>query len=86
MDTLKGIEILAKKTHEQEVPVLGVAEDVITRLNAGPAPLSFVAFDAFASLCATAASILMYIGINAWTYVMNPLTQFFSPLQEVRLW
>lgn len=86
MDTLEAIEKLAQKARRQKIPAFHVSEQVIARLQAEDNPLSFVAFDFLAGIFATAASVLFYIGINAWTYVMNPLTQLFAPLQEVRLW
>jgi len=87
MDTLREIEILAKKAQMQKIPVFDVSDQVIEQLRADKAnTINFVAFDFFAGILATAASIILYIGINAWMYIMNPLTQFFAPLKEIRLW
>jgi hypothetical protein len=86
MDTLEVIEKLAKITQMQKIPVFSVSEQVIAQLRADKNTISFAAFDFFAGVFATAASIIFYIGINVWTHIMNPLTQLFAPLQEVRLW
>lgn len=85
MDTLDGIEKLAKKAQTQETPAFDVSDRVLAQISLEKSN-TFVVFDFFAGAFATAASAIFYIGINAWTNIMNPLAQFFAPLQEVRLW
>jgi hypothetical protein len=86
MDTLEAIEKLAQMARTQKIPVFSVADEVLSQLRFGETPVSFVTFDMFAGVFAAAASILLCVGINAWLHVMNPLSQFFAPLQEARLW
>ncbi len=86
MDTLEGIKILADKSQNQKLPLFGISENVIAQLNDEPAPVSFAAFDISAGLFAAAAFVLMYIGINSWLNYIDPISHFFSPLQEARLW
>jgi hypothetical protein len=87
MDTLKGIEKLAKKAQMQKIPAFGISDQIADRLRLSrPETASFAVFDVFAGISAVAASVALYIGLNAWTHLMNPMTQFFAPLQEIRLW
>ena len=85
MDTLDGIEKIAEIARKQEIPKFSVSDQVITTLTSDK-DYNFIVFDFFAGVFATLASVGLYIGINAWMYLINPLTQFFAPLQEVRLW
>ncbi|HUT29539.1 MAG TPA: hypothetical protein VMX13_07100 [Sedimentisphaerales bacterium] len=87
MDTLEGIEKLAKRAQMQRIPAFAVSDQVMARLRFGEVDAtSFAVFDFLAGIFATAASIIFYIGINAWMHIVSPLTQFFAPLQEVSLW
>jgi hypothetical protein len=87
MDTLDGIEKLAIKARKKRVPVFDVSNQVIAQIRLREDQnISFFPFDLFATATAAAAAIAVFIGINAWTYIMNPLTQLFAPLQEVALW
>ena len=85
MDTLDGIEKIAEIARKQETPEFSVSNQVISKLTSDR-NYNFIVFDFFAGVFATLASVGLYIGINAWMYLFNPLTQLFAPLQEVRLW
>ena len=87
MDTLDAIQKLAEEARKEAITSFDVADGVIAKLRSDPTQtVSFAAFDFFAGIFATATSIVFYVGVNTWTHIMNPLTQFFAPLQEVRLW
>lgn len=87
MDTLEGIEKLAQKAREERAPVSGVTEKVLLQItSARVQTVGFMAFDLFAGLSAAAASIILLLAINTWTYLSNPIMEFLAPLQEVPLW
>jgi len=87
MDTLKAIENLANKAREEKIPAFDVAERISLRLRTtDEGNVGFVVFDVFASLSALAASVVVYFSIGALRSLSSPLMQFFTPLQEVRLW
>jgi len=87
MDTLKAIEKLANKAQEEKIPAFGIAEQISLRLRTEEkGNVGFVVFDVFASLSALAASVVVYFSIGALRSLSSPLMQFFTPLQEVRLW
>jgi len=87
MDTLKAIEKLAGKAREEEIPAFGVAERISLRLRTEEkGNVGFVVFDVFASISALAASVVVYFSIGVLRSLSSPLMQFFTPLQEVRLW
>ncbi|MBE0535369.1 MAG: hypothetical protein IH624_06835 [Phycisphaerae bacterium] len=87
MDTLKAIEELIQKLQIEDVPVFHVEDKVLWRLRTLEVqtyvPLSQKIFW-FAS--AAAASVAAYVSIGAWKYITSPLHEFYSPLQEIRLW
>jgi len=87
MDTLEGIKKLAQKALEEKTPVFGVTEKVLLKIMSAREPkVGFIAFELFAGLSAVAASIILLLAVNAWTYLSNPMMEFLSPLQEVPLW
>jgi hypothetical protein len=87
MDTLKEIEKLAQLAQAQAIPDCDISNQILAQIRLAPKnSTSFAVFDFLAGCFATAASILLYIGINAWNQIVSPLTQFFAPLQECRLW
>jgi ABC-type sugar transport system permease subunit len=87
MDTLKGIEKLAQKAREEKNPVFGVTDKVLLQIaSARMQTVGFMAFDLFAGLSAAAASIILLLAVNTWTYLSNPMMEFLAPLQEVPLW
>ena len=87
MDTLKAIENLADKARQEKIPSFNVAERISLRLRTEEeGNVGFVVFDVFASLSALAASVVVYFSIGTLRSLSSPLMQFFTPLQEVRLW
>jgi len=87
MDALKAIENLAKKAREEKIPAFDVAEQISLRIKTEEeGSFGFIVFDVFASLSALAASVVVYFSIGVMRSLTSPLMQFFTPLQEVRLW
>jgi len=87
MDTLKAIENLAKKARGEKIPAFDVAERILIRIRTEEEGIvGFVVFDVFASLSALAVSVVVYFSIGTLRSLSSPLMQFFTPLQEVRLW
>ncbi|MFH1716348.1 MAG: hypothetical protein ABIF19_03285 [Planctomycetota bacterium] len=87
MDTLRAIENLAKKAREEKIPAFDVAERISLQIGTEEeGSFGFIVFDVFASLSALAASVVAYLSIGALRSLTSPLMQFFTPLQEVRLW
>ena len=87
MDTLEGIEKLAQQAREEKTPVFNVADRVLQQIRAGETEtFCFTVFDIFAAVSAIAASVVGYFSIGTWRFITSPLMQFFTPLQEIRLW
>jgi hypothetical protein len=87
MDTLNGIEKLARQAREEKTPRFDVADRVLQQIRAEETEIfSFTVFDLFATASAVVASVVGYFSIGAWRFIASPLMQFFAPLQEVRLW
>jgi hypothetical protein len=87
MDTLNGIEKLARQAREEKTPRFNVADRVLQQIRTEETEIfSFTVFDLFATVSAVVASVVGYFSIGAWRFIASPLMQFFTPLQEVRLW
>jgi hypothetical protein len=87
MDTLDAIEKLARQARQEKTPVFGVADRILSRITTErEETFSFVVLELFASVSAIAASVVAYLSVGALRSLTSPLMQFFTPLQEVRLW
>ena len=87
MDTLEGIEKLARQAREEETPEFDVASQVMQQIRTEETEsFSFTVFDLFATASAVAASVVGYFSLGAWKFIASPLMHFFTPLQEIRLW
>ena len=87
MDTLDGIDKLARQAREEQTPNFDVADRVLKKINSEEMEtFSFTVFDLFATASAVVASVVGYFSIGAWRFIASPLMRFFAPLQEVRLW
>ena len=87
MDTLKGIEKLAQQARREETPLFSVSNKVMSQIGSEESEeFSFTVFELFATASAVVASIIGYFSISAWRVIASPLMQFFTPLQEIRLW
>jgi hypothetical protein len=87
MDTINKIGKLVEKAQNQQTPVLFVSERVMQRIKSRHNHVaSFFAFDMFALASAVAASVLLFIGIQSWFYITNPLARLYAPLSGISLW
>jgi len=86
MDTLDAIEQLAQQARREKTPAFHVADRIIYRIRPEEDRFSFVVLELFASVSAVAASVVGYFSVGVLRSLASPLMQFFTPLQEVRLW
>jgi hypothetical protein len=87
MDALKIIEKLAKTAQKEKIPQIDVCKTVMFEIGAlRQEPAGILSFEWFAGISAIAASIVIFLSIPAWRYILNPLVQLLAPLQEVSLW
>jgi len=87
MDVLKAIEKLAHQAREERIPKFDVADRVLQQIRpAEEETFGLLAFELFASASAVAASVVGYFSLGIWRLITSPLMQFFTPLQEIRLW
>jgi hypothetical protein len=87
MDTIKGIEKLAQQARGEEAPLFSVSSEVMNQINCEESQaFNFTVFEIFATASAVAASVVGYFSISAWRLIASPLMQYFTPLQEIRLW
>ena len=87
MDTLEAIEKLARQARQEETPVFGVADRILSQIRTEEEEtFRFVVLKLIASVSAIAASVVTYLSVGALRSLTSPLMQFFAPLQEVRLW
>jgi hypothetical protein len=87
MDTLDAIEKLAQQARREKTPTFHVADRIISLI--GPEEeekFSFVVLELFASVSAVVASVVGYFSVGVLRSLTSPLMQFFTPLQEIRLW
>jgi hypothetical protein len=87
MDTLEILARLARKAREEQTPVFGVADAVRLRIrSAGPQSVTLIPLELFGGLSAIAASVIVALAIQLWSYMNNPVMELLTPLQEIRLW
>ena len=86
MDTLDAIEKLAQQARREKTPAFNVADRIMYRLQPEEDKFSFVVLELIASVSAGAASVVGYFSVGVLRSLTSPLMQFFTPLQEVRLW
>ncbi len=87
MDTLEILARLARKAREEQTPVFGVADAVRLRIQATrPQPVTLIPLELFGGLSAIAASVIVALAIQLWSYMSNPVMELLTPLQEIRLW
>ena len=86
MDTIDAIEKLAQQARQEKTPSFNVADRIMYRLRPEEDKFSFIVLELFASVSAVAASVVGYFSVGVLRSLASPLMQFFTPLQEVRLW
>ena len=88
MDALEGLEKLARKAREEPTPVFGVADAVRLRiLSESPqSVVTLIPLGLFGGLSALAASVIMALAVQFWSYMSSPIMELVAPLPEIRLW
>lgn len=87
MDTLDAIEKLAQQARQEKTPTFHVADRIMSLIGyEEEEKFSFVALELFASVSAVVASVVGYFSVSVLRSLTSPLMQFFTPLQEIRLW
>ncbi|OHB56981.1 MAG: hypothetical protein A2173_09295 [Planctomycetes bacterium RBG_13_44_8b] len=88
MDAMKIIEKLAEAARKEQMPQIDVCKAVMAEIDGlGQEPTyNILSFEWFAGISAAAASIVTLLSIPAWRYIVNPLVQLLTPLQEAALW
>ena len=85
MDTLEFIKKLALIACLDSGPEVDVSGNVMRRIRSAKtikvAPLTF-----FACVSAAAACLVLFLTIQSWIYMSDPIMEFFMPLQETLLW
>lgn len=88
MDAIKIIEKLAEAARKEQTPQIDVCRAVMAEIDTleQEPTYNILSLEWFAGISAAAASIITLLSIPAWRYVVNPLIQLLTPLQEARLW
>ena len=85
MDTLEFIKKLALIACLDSGPEVDVGGNVMRRIRSAKtikvSPLTF-----FAGVSAAAACLVLFLTIQSWIYMSDPIMEFFMPLQETLLW
>lgn len=87
MDTLEGLEKLARRARAEAAPVFGVAEAVRRRIRSRrPAGVTLIPLGVVGGLSAVAASIIVSLAVELWSYMSSPVMELVAPLPEIPLW
>jgi hypothetical protein len=87
MDALEGLAKLARRAREETTPVFGVSEAVRLRiLSERTETATLIPLGLFGGLSALAASVIMILALQFWSYMTSPVMELVAPLPEIRLW
>ncbi len=87
MDALEGLAKLARRAREETTPVFGVSEAVRLRiLSERTETVTLIPLGLFGGLSALAASVIMILALQFWSYMTSPVMELVAPLPEIRLW
>ncbi|MCL5278391.1 MAG: hypothetical protein M1376_00600 [Planctomycetes bacterium] len=87
MDALEGLAKLARRAREEMTPVFGVSEAVRLRiLSERTETVTLIPLGLFGGLSALAASVIMVLALQFWSYMTSPVMELVAPLPEIRLW
>lgn len=87
MDTLEGLTKLAQRARQEQAPVFGVADAVRLRIRSqAPRRITLLPLGLVGALSAVAASVLLGLAIELWTYMSSPVMVLAAPLPEMRIW
>ncbi|KPJ60983.1 MAG: hypothetical protein AMS15_06175 [Planctomycetes bacterium DG_23] len=84
MDTLKGLEELARQARMEEAPATNVSSRVLIRImERRPSPI--LPLSLFAAASAAAAALVLFFGLSSWLSLSDPMRELFAPLEMVVL-
>ena len=87
MDALEGLAKLARRAREEATPVFGVSEAVRLRIQSERTEtVTLIPLGLFGGLSALAASVIMILALQFWSYMTSPVMELVAPLPEIRLW
>jgi len=89
MDTLSRIEKLVARARHERVPGIDVADRVQWRIRTAVAvqpPVPIAPWGVLAGLSAVAASIILFLAVNAWMALSNPMMELYRPVMVASLW
>jgi hypothetical protein len=87
MDTLEGLTKLAQRARQEQTPVFGVADAVGRRIRSRtPRSVTLLPLGLVGALSAVAASVILALAIELWTYMNSPVMVLAAPLPEMRIW
>jgi hypothetical protein len=89
MDALEGLAKLARRAREETTPLFGVSEAVRLRIlseRAETETVTLIPLGLFGGLSALAASVIMILALQFWSYMTSPVMELVAPLPEIRLW
>jgi hypothetical protein len=89
MDALEGLAKLARRAREESTPVFGVSEAVRLRIlseRTETERVTLIPLGLFGGLSALAASVIMILALQFWSYMTSPVMELVAPLPEIRLW
>jgi hypothetical protein len=87
MDTLDGLERLARRARAEDTPIFGVTDAVRQRIRGRrPAAATLIPLGVFGGLSAAAASVIVALALEIWTYMSSPVMELVAPLPEIPLW
>jgi hypothetical protein len=87
MDTLRAIERLIQHARREHVPSFNVADKVLLSImHEETETVSFLPMGLFAGITAVAAFVMLFLAINSWLALTDPITELITPFQEMPLW
>ncbi len=86
MDTLKAIDRLVQQANKETAPSVDVSGKVLSEIRMGGEAVRILPFTLFAGVSAAAAAVILFLAVNSWSYLTNPIMGLFAPLQEASLW
>jgi hypothetical protein len=89
MDALEGLAKLARRARKETTPVFGVSEAVRLRIRSERTEtetVTLIPLGLVGGLSALAASVIMILALQFWSYMTSPVMELVAPLPEIRLW
>lgn len=84
MDTLRGLDELARQAKIEQGPATNVSSKVIVRIM-GRRSSPMLPLSLFAAAAAAAAVIVLFFGLSSWLSLSDPMSALFAPLEMLLL-